>query len=213
MPTYKCHACSYSTSVKSNMNKHKKSAKHIKNTENYKGKTLTVSKKQTTHSETKSNMNSDNKNKCQYCDKQFSNSSNLLRHEQYNCKQNRSNMIDTKFDKQNNINEKFEDKINELELQINELKNIDSSKNRVINTIIKRLDKTNENLTKMEFKNEKVKKLIDDNKKTIETIRHSFGNSIRSSSCSVYDLKNDMEIIKNIIGKHISGVDMNIFEL
>lgn len=219
MPTYKCHACSYSTTVKSNMNKHKQSAKHIKKAENYKGKTLTASKKKHNHSETKSDTNSDNKNKCQYCDKVFSNNSNLLRHEQHNCKQNRSNIIDTKFDKQNDINKKFEDKINELESQINELKNIDSLKNGIINIIIKRLDETNKNLTdiddgistKINDTNEKLKKLIDDNSKTIENIRNSFGNSIRSSSCSIYDLQNDMETIKNIISKRISGVNMNEF--
>tara|TARA_Y100000591_G_C21681504_1_gene618299 strand:+ start:17 stop:778 length:762 start_codon:yes stop_codon:yes gene_type:complete len=76
MPTYTCEACNFSTKIKTQLSRHEKTKKHIRN----------VSKN--------NEVNDTNKFTCQLCKSTFSTKSNLQRHKNKNCSGNKLSETD-----------------------------------------------------------------------------------------------------------------------
>jgi len=103
MVTYECKLCSYLTNDQSNFIKHKKSAKHTKKEEQYKNSTNKI------QNDSNKNPNLDCKYTCEYCEKDYTTSSNLSKHKKI-CK-----------DKRNLINKLENEKTNQENIYLKEM--------------------------------------------------------------------------------------------
>lgn len=169
MPTYKCNACNYKSTVKSNMNKHKATSKHIENLKNFKGRIMTVSNKKKTTPKPKKN---DVKYTCEHCNNEFNTNSSLLRHQRRYCKENEMIAIKKQLNNQLEINKKQDEQIDAMKLKINKLKseiNEFSLLINKINLIIFNYDEILQNVDKNTIPN--IKQSITDNKKDITKMK------------------------------------------
>lgn len=118
MPTYKCNACDYKSTVKSNMNKHKVTSKHIENLKNFKGRVVTISNKKKATPKPKKD---DIKYTCEHCSNEFNTNSSLLRHQRSYCKKNEMINIKKQLNAQLEINKKQNEKIDTMKLTVDKL--------------------------------------------------------------------------------------------
>lgn len=211
MPTYKCNACNYTSTIKSNMNKHKKTSKHIMNTKLYKNKggliTSSNNKKRWATSDTINNHNCGNdkmKYCCKYCGKYFNDNSNLLKHQKKYCKENELIAIKKQIEKNSNDiakkteteteNEKLKRKVKELENENKNLKLANSQMELSIETLKKENKKLTTKKDKYKKKITELTELVEEREKT-ESIRinNMFDKRLVKLECKISKIQEHID--------------------
>jgi len=149
MNVYFCKSCNYKSSLMSHYNRHLKTGKHHKNTENS-TQIQQLFSIDSTKTQQLLNIKCDKKYNCKYCGKNFKHMQSMYRHIKYSCKKNKDEDLNELVRLMNLQLEKKDEQIETLTKQIEKLMGKLQIQNNFVNSNI---IQNNNNIQLLAYKN------------------------------------------------------------